>query len=393
VVLGRMLDRPRLAVIAGVVFCLLPRTTWTGAEGRSYAASALLAAVMTLLLVRAATSDSRRPWIVYAAFVVVSCVLFLYLALVVVAHAATVAWWLARNRTLLRPAAAGWLRWAVIAAVTVTPFAFAVMGQSGQLHWLTTPDADTVAAVLQTQWFLTSWPFAIAGWIGIVAGGIALVRDSRGLSLAAVVIPAVVLPTAALLIVSALYTPIYTPRYLSMCLPFVALAIAAAIDSFRHRPARVVAVLLLAALAVPQVVEQRQPEAKEFTSWAEVADLIAAQRAADGADATTAIVYGNLARHPIASTRVIAYSYPDAFAGTIDVNIGVPAAKTGRLWETRIPLVDGLQRLKSADVVYLVTSITRDRRPRTTETLAGIGWHATEEWQLSEVAIVRYDRD
>ena len=46
----------RLAVLAGVVFCLLPRTTWMGTEGRTYALSATLAILLTLVLVRATSA-------------------------------------------------------------------------------------------------------------------------------------------------------------------------------------------------------------------------------------------------------------------------------------------------------------------------------------------------
>lgn len=392
VVLGRVLDRPRLGVIAGIVFCLLPRTTWMGTEGRSYAATAALAALMTILLVLASRSTTRVLWVLYAVTAAVSVVLFVYLAFVVAAHALTMLVWLASSRSRAWPPAARWMRWAGLAMLAVVPFALAVVAQSGQLHWLDRPDAGTLRAVLVRQWFFTSVPFAVVGWLLIAAGAVVLLRKARGLSVASVVLPVLVLPTVALLVISLTVTPIYTPRYLSMCLPFVALVMAAAIDRVRVPPLTVVALAALLALALPQIAEQREPQAKEHTSWAAVAGLIADQRAADGPDSTTAIVYGNVARHPIASTRVIAYSYPQAFAGTVDVTFGVPAAETDGLWETRIPLADGLPRLAGADVTYLVTSVTRDRREETTETLADAGWHVTEEWNLSEVNVVRYER-
>jgi mannosyltransferase len=393
VVLGRVLDRPRLGVIAGVLFCLLPRVTWMGTEGRSYAATAALAALATILLVLAARSSRRLLWALYAVTVVVSCLLFVYLALVVAAHAVTMAVWMASSRSRAWPPAARWARWTAAATAAVVPFALVVISQSGQLHWLDRPDAGTVRSVLVTQWFYTSVPFAVVGWALIAAGTVVLLRRARGLSVASVVLPVLVLPTVALLVISLAVTPIYTPRYLSMCLPFVALVMAAAIDRVRALPVTVVALALLAALAIPQAVGQRQPEAKENTSWAAVAELIASERAADGPNSTTAVIYGNIARHPIASARVVAYTYPDAFAGTIDVTLGTPAAETGALWETRLPLAEALPRLADADVAYLVTSVTRDRRPETTQTLADAGWRVTEEWNLAEVNVLRYERE
>jgi len=392
VVLGRVLDRPRLGAIAGIVFCLLPRTTWMGTEGRSYAATAVMAVLVTILLVLASRSTRRVLWVLYAVAVVVSVLLFVYLAFVVAAHAVTMAVWVASSRSRAWPPVARWVRWAGLATLTVVPFALAVVAQSGQLHWLDRPDLGTIRRVLLGQWFFTSVPFAVVGWLLIAAGALVLLRRARGLSVASVVLPALVLPTVALLAVSLAVTPIYSPRYLSMCLPFVALVMAAAIDRVRLLPVTVAALTALAALALPQIAQQRQPEAKENTSWAAVAELIGDSRAADGAGSTTAIVYGNLARHPIASTRVIAYSYPEAFEGTVDVTLGTPAAQTGALWETRIPLEQGLPRLTGADAVYLVTSTTRDRRPATTETLADEGWYVAEEWNLSEVNVLRYER-
>jgi mannosyltransferase len=392
VVLGRVLDKPRLGVIGGLVFCLLPRVTWAGTEGRSYAATAALAVILTVVLVLASRGQRRWLWVLYAALVVVSCLVFVYLALVVVAHAATMAWWFASSRSRAWPPAARWARWTALSTAVVVPFALAVVAQSGQLHWIDAPDAGTVKHVLVGQWFYTSPWFALAGWSLVAAGGSLLLRSPRGLSPASVLLPALVLPTVALLVVSATLTPIYTPRYLTMCAPFVALVMAAGIERMRPRPLVPVALLVLSALALPQIVAQREPDAKEHASWAAVADLIAAERALDGPEATTAIVYGSVQRHPIASARVMAYSYPDAFAGTIDVTLGTPAAETGQLWETRIPLMDGLPRLATADVVYLITSKSRDARPATTDTLRTAGWHVVEEWSLTAVRVLRYER-
>ena len=393
VVLGRTLDRARLGLIAGIVFCLLPRTTWAGTEGRSYALTAVLALTMTILLVLAARSSRRILWALYALAVVVSCLVFVYLAIVVAAHAVTMAWWFASSRSRAWPPAARWVRWTALATALVVPFGIAVIGQSGQVHWLKPPGLRTVREVFENQWFYTSTPFAVVGWALILAGAIVLLRSARGLSPASVLLPALVLPTVALLVLSVAVTPVYTPRYLTMCVPFVALVMAAAIDRMRPTPLATAAVLVLALLAVPQIAAQRLPEAKERASWAAVADLIAEQRALDGPRSTTAIVYGAVQRHPSATSRVMAVAYPDAFADTIDVTLGTPAAETGQLWETRIPLSEGLHRLRGVDAVYLVTSVARDQRPATTDTLTTAGWHVEDAWSLTAVNIVKYERD
>lgn len=392
VVLGRVLDRPRLGIIGGLIFCLLPRVTWAGTEGRSYALTAVLAVLLTIVFVLASRANRRALWVLYAALVVLSCLVFVYLALVVIAHAATMVWWFASSRSRAWPPAARWTRWTALATAIVVPFGLGVVGQSGQVHWLKPPNVDSFRDVLETQWFYTSPVFAAVGWVLIGVGAALLVRSARGLSPASVLLPALVLPTVLLLVFSATVTPVYTPRYLTMCAPFVALIMAVAVEWMRPRLPAAVALLVLTALAVPQIVEQREPEAKDDASWSAVAELVAAARVDDGPETTTAIVYGSVQRHPTASSRVIKYSYPEAFAGTVDVTLDTPAEKTAQLWETRIPLSEGLPRLAAVDVVYLITSVARDQRPATTDTLRTAGWQVAREWQLTGVNVVRYER-
>jgi mannosyltransferase len=414
VVLGRQLGSGRFALLAGITVCLLPRTTWMGTEGRSYAITAALAVALTIVLVRAIRNSARRWWWLYAALVVLSCVMFLYSALIVVAHTLTMLiWWVSKRApisTIRRFVVATGL-----AALITLPFALLVMSESKQLHWLDPLGRHTPRFVFQQQWFLDSPIFAALSWALLVVGAAVMIRAAvtrtstrTSPSAAAILLPALVVPTAALLLTTLLYLPIYTPRYLTMCVPFVALTMAAAIEAAtRFVQARTRAsarrsavgvalpaavLVVLAVLALPQVIAQRQPLAKEVSSWSQVADFIAAERADLGPDATTAIVYGNVQYHPSASARVIAYSYPDAFEGTIDVNIGTPAAQTGELWETRIPLADGLDRADSADAVYFITSFARDGREQTTAILAQDGWTVTEQWEFSKVHVIRYDR-
>jgi mannosyltransferase len=426
VLLGNELFRLRVAVLAGIVFVLLPRTMWMGTEGRSYALTATLAVALTLVLVRALRSPSRRRWITYGVLVVLSCLVFLYLALIVVAHAVAMAAYFARRRREVIPVIRSWAITTAVATALVIPFALATMGQSKQLHWLDPLGHHTLRQVFVGQWFYTSAPFAYVGWALIVIGAVVLlVRLRRDPLPAALLLALLIVPTLALLAVTEFYLPIYTPRYLSMGLPFVAVIMAVALStitdfrwmSFAERRATplaepratpltrpratalatglatALACALLVALAVPQFLAQREPQSKENTSWSQVAESIAEARAADGPDVTTAIVYGGVQFHPIATARVIAYSYPDAFADTIDVTLDTPAAETGRLWETTRPLSDSLDRLDGADVVYIVASFARDIRTDATEILLDEGWVVDDSWDLTDVHVVRFVRN
>jgi len=90
----------------------------------------------------------------------------------------------------------------------------------------------------------------------------------------------------------------------------------------------------------------------------------------------------------------MAYAYPDAFTGTVDLTIGTPAAETGELWETRRALASVVPtlRLQQADVVYLITSKSRDQRPAVTQILAAKGWTLSAAKSLSEVNVLTYER-
>ena len=414
VVLGRQLGRPRLAVIAAIVFCFIPRVTWMGTEGRSYALTATLATLTTIALLRATRAGTRRAWIIYGMVSVLAVTTFIYLALVIVAHGVTMAWMLAGRSSGSRLAARSWLISAGAAGIVSIPFAIVVVGQSSQVSWIRPLGVKTPTGVLRVQWFDLNQLFAITAWAFIALGLIMLIRaflPSRrradaaagpaARSFLAVVLPPLIVPILALLAISAVQQPIYQPRYLTMCTPIVAIAIAAGIDAIRWRPAALLSVVLLAALSVPTIILQREPEAKEHSSWAQVADLIAAKRASDGPASTTAIIYGELSGHPKATTRVIAYSYPEPFVGTVDIMIRTPAADTAQLWETRAPVTQSLGGLTGTDVAYLIVSTTPDLtvspspdiRPSTTAALTSVGWHVTDEWSFTSISVLRYTRN
>src|SRR5271163_1086499 len=76
------------AVCAGVVFAILPRTTWAGMEARSYAFAAAAAIWLTVLFVNAVRRNKRRLWLCYTPALMLSVLLSLNLLLLVPVHAA-----------------------------------------------------------------------------------------------------------------------------------------------------------------------------------------------------------------------------------------------------------------------------------------------------------------
>jgi mannosyltransferase len=261
-----------------------------------------------------------------------------------------------------------------------------------------------------TQLFLSNPWFATAAWSLAVLGAIVLALGRRAPAhaapltaapspfaptLAQLAVPWAVVPPLGLVVMSVLMDPLYSPRYLTFTAPGVALVVAVgAVTVGRDRRTALILVLL-AALSLPTYIAQRQPEAKQNSSWAEVARIVAAERASTEANAPgtrEAVIYGPVRKHPSATSRVISYAYPDAFEGLEDFTLKTPAGETGRLWEERYRVRDRLDELEGVDVVWLVTSDRQDWRPGIKARLAPLGFTVDKEWDLSYVNLLRFER-
>lgn len=425
VVLGRLLGGRRLGVLAGLAMSVFPRVTWMGTEGRSYALGTALAVALTLVFV-AACRRASRPfreralwWAGYAVLAAVAASVFIYLALLVLAHGFTVLHAYAaervavlrmRRQTAPERAQAtarwllGWSLSASVAGLVSIPFALVVIGQSGQVQWIDPISSRTFHGVFVTQLFYKNYPFTWTAWALVALGLVVLAtRRSRRASvmaaplrsaptLAQVAIPFAVVPTVALIVASVVIEPLYSPRYLTFTAPAVALILAAGVAGLARR--RIIALVMacLVVLSLPQIVAQRMPEAKQESSWAEVAELIASERAEQPLGLAEAVIFGPVRRHPTATSRVLMYAYPHAYEGLDDFALKTPAAESGRLWEERYRVRDRLDELDGVDVVWLVTSNKQDWRPGITERLEPLGFTLDEQWNPTNVYVLRYVR-
>ena len=394
----------RTALVAGLVFGLLPRVTWMGTEGRSYAISVLLAVTLTLLFVGAWGWHRRdRPqralaWAAYGVIAAAACATFLYLALLVLAHGVT-ALLLARQRAGGR-GLVGWALASSAAGLAVLPLVIDEVRQSKQVDWISPLSASTPKNVVVAQWFYENTAFAWVGWalvlLGIAALLIPLLRGrSRpdGGRLLAVVLPWMIVPTAALLVATAVATPLYSARYLTFCAPTVAILIAVALTAPRRAWIAVAGLLLCLAITAPSYLHQRSENAKQDSSWGQVAALLAGERAAEPSGQVDAAIYGPLRRHPEADMSMLALAYPQQFSGLTDLKRGETAAERARLWDGRIPLADSRERLGDAPTVWLITSDKRDWRPSVQEQLQTWGYRVDDQWHVDGVNVVRYQRN
>ena len=403
VVLARRLLGTRTGVIAGIIFCLLPRTTWAGTEGRSYALTCLLAVAATLLLLRAVDATlARRPdrlaWVAYTVVAVLSCIVFVYLALLIAAHAVLVLARMRHEPGSVRRLGSRWLLSVGIAAALAAPLVVVEAHQTGQISWIHPLNATTLRYVLVGQWATDNVAFAVVALTLAAAGAVALALLSRRATDAgrratvalATALSWLVVPTAALLLVSATLTPTYSPRYVTFSAPALAILIAVVIASLPRRWPAIVALVALAALSAPTWVAQRAPQAKQHASWSAVADLVATERAAEPAGQRDAVIYGPLRDHPDATMQLLAVAYPQQFAGLDDVKAGTAAADRGTLWESRVPLAEVRTRVDASRVVWLVTSDKRDWRPGVTAQLAQWGYAPDGEWHFTGANVLRF---
>jgi mannosyltransferase len=428
-VLARRLVGTEVALLAGVVFSLLPRVTWMGIEGRSYAATAAVAVWWTVLFVSLLRTPRWPKFAGYAALTVFAGSLNIFLVLLVAVH----------GLTLLADPHGRWRRcfwtWTVAAAVGLAgtlPVVLTASSQSDQIGPTRLGALGYLRSIAVNQWFLGDTPttyFTGSGPLGF-GGGADLWKVSAVL-LAAIgwalvgyglltrpsVVPAprapdfrhlliawLVVPTAALVGYSLVSSgPIYNPRYLTFAAPALAVLIAIGIRGLanrtpRSKPARfalpLVAVLLVGTV-LPVYASQRTPWAKSGADWSGVAGFISAHRI----PAPEGVYYAP--RAPGTSTgagattaRTLEPIYPAAVAGLLDLTLETPAATEGDLTGRSLPLRSAAGRLDGLAGVFMV-----HRRDYPAAALAAdetvftaAGFHAEDSWSGPLNTVVEYVR-
>lgn len=402
VALARQFVGRSSAVTAGVVFAILPRMTWAGIEARSYALTAAVAVWLTVLLV--ISTRRRRPglWAWYGVGLALATVLNVFMVLLVLVHAAHVATLRAR-----RPAVA----WAVAtgAAVTaVAPFLFFCRTQIAQVHWISPLSAGTFGEILKKQYFDQSLAFAMCA-AAILALPLVFRRlrptDPGAQALIRLALAWVILPTAVMLVYSAVAEPIYYPRYLTYTAPAMALLLGVCIVALvRTRERATAAVAVLAVAATPNfLVVQRGPYAKEGMDFSQVADIVTAHAAPGDClimDNTTTWLPGPI--RPLTAAR------PAAYAKLVDPGRGTRAADRNRLWDAHLGIWGVADQVRKCTVLWTVSQRDgsvpdhqsgadldpgpRLRRAPAYQVPERMGFHIVERWQFNFAQIVKSTR-
>ncbi|KUI12088.1 hypothetical protein AU193_02720 [Mycobacterium sp. GA-1285] len=402
VVLARRFASRTTAVCAGVVFAILPRVTWAGIEARSYALTAAAAVWLTVLLLLAVRRNFRWLWGCYGLALVGSSLLNVFVVLMVLVHAVTLAAVPARRAVVRR-----WVVTVAVVIAVVAPFLAFSRTQVAQVRWISPPGWHTVAEVLREQYFDHSLAFAISAGLVLALLGMRRFRptDAGVRSLLTMSAAWIVLPTAALLLYSVWSEPLYYPRYLSYTSPAMALLLAVGITAIaRTRQTVAVVLTVLAVAATPNyLLEQRGPYAKEDMDFSQVADVLTAN-----ASPGDCLVLDNTTNWAPGPIRPLTAARPEAYAALVDPGRGRRAADRNRLWDAHLGIWGVADRLRSCAVLWTVSQrdVTvpdresgpalnpgpRLRRAPAYRVPQSMGFRIVERWQFSFAQVVKSTR-
>ncbi|MDP9865143.1 mannosyltransferase [Streptosporangium brasiliense] len=324
--IGRKLATPRVGLLAGLVYALLPMVSRYGQEARSYALVSAVAVAATWVLL----GERRSRYAGYGLLIALLGWFHLYALLLLPAHACVVV----RRRAEIVP----WLASLAGAGALLAPLALIAAGQrEEQLFWLKVPGLDGLgqlgvdiaggdaawAAPLLPALFLAAlialvlfgiWrgvrPAGRAGTGGAAAGGEGPVAGAvRGPgsggarppgtapgqvsagtpppgtapgrpSLVWVALPWAVLPVVLSLLISQVH-PVYSPRYVLFAVPGLALLAGAGLAALGRAPASWAALTALAVLSTSAHLAVRAPANRPDDLRTLAAVLSAEQRPGD----------------------------------------------------------------------------------------------------------------
>jgi mannosyltransferase len=405
VVLGKQFSSRTVAVSSGVVCGILPRTTWAGIEARPYAMSMMAAVWLTVLLVVAARRESRWVWLSYGIALALSILLDMYLVLVLMVHVVFMCAF-QRGRTVLVPFAIT----SVLAVCALAPFAIEVVGQVQQIKWIAPIGHRTIEDVTVQQYFERSPPFAILSAL-VVAAAIVVWRctsaklDETDRQLLTLAVAWLVVPTALIVVWSALVHPIYTPRYLSFTAPAMALILGVCIGALAVKPWVATALVSLFAIAAaPNYVRaQRNAYAKYGMDYSQVADLITA-KAAPG----ECLLVNDTVTFMPAPMRPLMAARPDAYRKLIDLTLWQRATDRNDVFDTNLIPEVVAKPLSRCGVVWIITQADESMPAHeqgsalppgplygATPAFAvphDLGFRLVERWQFNLVQVIKAQR-
>lgn len=371
--LALLLTTGRGAWIAAVLFVALPRVAFNGIEARSYALTTAVTVWAAFWTVRAACDGRWWRWMIVSALSGLAAATFLYAVLVLPAFAVLAY----RTGLHRRRAMVGSVAASTCAVVLASPVALVAAGEGSQIAWLRSQPVNVYTVAVETFFLQAWWMAVIALIVCVVAVVRRRVRHTNTLLLVAAAW--VLLPLVTLLLGSALASPMFTPRYLSMTTPVVAIVLGAAVASWRSTTS----VLITAALvlgAFPSLVSMRtvtgKPGVKDLRGTAEL--IATRSEPGDG------FYLGNRGTVSLRPRTTVA-AYPAAFSDLQDVARARPYYENGSYSDSLVDDEAAVRRADHLRRIWVVAPL--DKGEPFADALEAGGWRVGGEWDRDSVAI------
>lgn len=360
---------PLASLFGGLVFALLPRIVVQAVEARSYAVAVALLVAAAWCIAEWCETRRWRAWIGYLLLMSLAIWTFAYSMLALPAFA-YLAYTSPTSRQRTWSAAS-----ALAPLVAASPLLPLMLRQKGQVSWL---EEQSVSG-----WTVLVEPFyGWSVWMALLVLGLFVLAPWRILiSQKAVHMLALWLfvPPIALLLASVLVQPVYTPRYLSMCAPALAILSGMAVHGKTPRWILTVAIAWVLS-ATPAYVWARQVDSKPGSIDFRDVALTVSRNAAAG-DAVLFGTDGVGALRP----RVALAAYPGSFESLTDIALRQPFPATGTYWD-RVEAPSEVD-LRSFARVWVVDRESSDFDRE----LRGAGYTPATIGDVTGIRIVRWD--
>jgi len=373
--IGRRLVNRWAGLCAGLVFAILPAVSEQGQNARPYAMVTAAAVLASYLFIRAVQDPRPRWFTAYGVSLVLVGYLQMFGLLLVAAHVVTLIgldWRRGAGRRLVR-LARPWLVTFAAVAVAMVPLVAIGWAQRWAIGWIPRPGWQAILSavtLLATGSTVSVVVLAELGVLGVVCTGRhysawPLARDKTvadaGRVIGWLAVPWLVLPPVILLTVSELM-PVYDSRYITFCLPAVALLVGSGLAALRL-PVRAMGLALVVVLAMPHQLDLRTPVPRLLTASH---FLQAHERPGD------AIVY------PHSLVPPWSYAYPEGFASLRDLSLRGSPGASDRLFGTTVSKSVLMHREENANRIWVV-QVSPMKNPAP---YIGSGFHLTHVWRL-----------
>ncbi|HEX4061226.1 MAG TPA: glycosyltransferase family 39 protein [Streptosporangiaceae bacterium] len=375
--IARRLVSRRAGLCAGLVFAFLPTVSAQGQDARPYAMATAAAVLSSYLFVRIIQDPQRRWFVGYGLSLVLLGYLHMFGLLLMAAHVVTLIGLRRRHRgTDSSPFGSVrlWVVTFVAAGVAMAPLLMLGWEQRVAIAWITKPGwvAAVGAAKLLTDGSTVSMVvLGELGVLGILCGArLAPIwplategtAPDGGRLIGWLALPWLVLPPAILLAVSEIM-PVYYPRYITYCLPAVALLVGCGLATLRL-PVRAVAFALVLALALPAQLALRVPNQ----------GMLVASRFLSAHEKP-----GDAWVYPLGLIPPWLQAYPEGFSSLRDIGLDQTAAVAGRLYATAVPPAVLKQRELGVQRIWVVGA---DRYVQSPGGDISSAFHLEHRWAL-----------